>query len=93
MRSHQQAHERLFEEYGVFFVCLICGRDGIVGLSMEELRTVLDKEFEEQESISVHRKLKTMYQVTGRDGVLRSRISRDAIFDKIQLALAWGREK
>ena len=92
-RSHQQAHESLFEEYGLFFVCLICGRDGIVGLSMEELRTVLDKEFEEQENISVRRTLKTMYQVTGRNGVLRGRMSRHAIFDKIQLVLAQGREK
>ena len=93
MRSHQEAHERLFEEYGVFFVCLICGRDGIAGLSMEELRTVLDKEFEEQESLSVRRRLKTMYQVAGRDGALRGRVSRHAIFDKIRLTLAQGREK
>ena len=91
MRSHQEAHERLASEYGSLYVGLICGRDGIAGLSMEELRTVLNDEFEEQESILVRRRLKTMYQVTGRDGVLRGRVSRQAIFEKIEAALALGR--
>ena len=90
LRSHQETHERIFNEYGTFLLGLICGRDGIAGLSMEELRTVLDNEFEEQKSISVRRRLKTMYQVTGRDGVLRGRVSRYAIFDKIEAGLALG---
>ena len=93
LRSHQQAHEKLCKEYGTFFVCLICGKDGIAGLTMEELRTVLNAEFEEQESISVRRRLKTMYQVAGRDGVLPSRISRHAIFEKIQATITQGREE
>ena len=90
MRAHQEAHERLFGEYGELFVCLICGRDGVAGLSMQEMRTVLDDKFEEQESISVRRRLKTMYQVVGRDGELRGRVSRQAVFEKIQAALARG---
>ena len=90
MRAHQEAHERLFEEYGELFVCLICGRDGVAGLNMQEMRTVLDNRFDEQESISVRRRLKTMYQVVGRDGELRGRISRQAVFEKVQAALARG---
>lgn len=87
-RAHQKTHEKLFEEHGELFVCLVCGRDGIAGLSMQEMRTVLDDNFEEQESISVRRRLKTMYQVVGRDGELRGRVSRHAIFQKIEAALA-----
>ena len=90
MRAHQENHERLFGEYGELFVCLVCGRDGVAGLSMQEMRTVLDNNFEEQESISVRRRLKTMYQVVGRDGELRGRISRQAVFEKIQAAIARG---
>ena len=90
MRAHQATHEKLFEEYGELLVCLVCGRDGIAGLSMQEMRTVLDHNFEEQESISVRRRLKTMYQVVGGDGELRGRVSRHAIFEKIEAALARG---
>lgn len=62
---------------------MICGRDGVAGLNMNELRMVLDDDFEEQECISVRRRLKTMYHIKGRDGVLESRISRRSIFDKL----------
>jgi len=88
MRSHQENHNELYEQYGDFYVCLVCGRDGIVGLSMPELRTVLDDKFEEQESVSVRRRLKTMYRVTGRDGVLDKRVSRRSIFTKIEQSIA-----
>lgn len=87
-RSHQEAQKNLFQEYGQCFTCLICGKDGVAGLSMEELRQVLDNDFEEQEAISVRRRLNTMYQIKGRNGVLESRVSRLSIFDKLQQALA-----
>ena len=84
LRIHQETQETLFRTYGELFVCLICGKDGVAGLSMQEFRKVLDDHFEDQESITVRRRLKTMYHLTGRDGVLENRVSRQAIFDKIQ---------
>ncbi len=87
-RSHQEAQNGLFLKYGECFTCMICGRDGIIGLNMAELRQILDGNFEEQESISVRRKLKTMYQVKGRDGTLEKRISRRSIFDKIRVEIS-----
>ena len=87
-RSHQEVQEKLFQSYEELFVCLICGKDGVVGLSMQEFRKVLDDNFEEQESISVRRQRRTMYYVKGRDGELETRISRNAIFEKIQHALS-----
>ena len=36
-RSHQEAQKQLFHTYGECFTCLICGKDGIVGLSMTDL--------------------------------------------------------
>ena len=84
LRSHKEVQENLFQSYGELFICLICGKDGVAGLSMQELRKLLDDNFEEQGYISVRRRLRTMYQVTGRDGVLDSRVSRQSVFDKIQ---------
>ena len=84
LRSHQEVQQNLFQSYGELFICLICGKDGVAGLSMQEFRKVLDNDFDEQECISVHRRLRSMYFVTGRDGVLENRVSRQSIFDKIQ---------
>jgi len=88
LRSHQKVYDDLFRHYSDFYVCLICGRDGIAGLSMQELRLVLDENYEEQEIVSVRRRLKKMYQVTGKDGTLEKRISRLSIFEKIQHSIA-----
>lgn len=82
--SHQLAQQRLFEQYGECFTCLVCGQDGIVGLSMSEFREALDANFEEQECVAVRRKLKTMYEIRGRDGGLSRRISRRAVFEKLK---------
>ena len=88
LRIHQETQEKLFRIYGELFICLICGKDGVVGLSMQEFRKILDDHFEDQESITVRRRLKTMYHVMGRDGVLENRVSRQAIFEKIIQALS-----
>jgi len=82
-RSHQEAQQTLFETFGECFTCMICGRDGVAGLSMVEFRHVLDGNFEEQECVSVRRRLKTMYQIKGRDGELARRIGRRSVFEKL----------
>jgi hypothetical protein len=70
--------------YGECFTCLICGRDGVAGVNMKEFRQMLDGDFEEQESVTVRRQLNSLYQIKGRDGILESRVSRLAIFDKLR---------
>lgn len=90
-RSHQEQQQKLFLRYGECFTCMICGRDGVAGLNMNELRTVLDNDFEEQECVSVHRRLKTMYHIKGRDGVLENRVGRRSIFDKLCSAIENGK--
>lgn len=86
-RSHQETQAELYSQYGECVTCLICGRDGIVGLSMADLRQVLDGEFEQQECVSVYRKLNRMYQVKGRDGVLDCKLSRKSAFEYISQML------
>ena len=82
-RSHQEAQKALFETYGECFTCMVCGRDGVAGLSMYEFRQVLDRNFEEQECVSVRRRLKSMYQIKGRDGELERRVGRRTVFENI----------
>lgn len=87
LRDHQEMQQLLFDDYGECFTCLVCGRDGVAGMNMSELRQVLDHHFEEQEVISVRRPRGTQYLVKGRDGTLERKVSRRAVFDKIRAAL------
>lgn len=90
-RSHKENQKDLYEEYGECFTCLICGRDGVVGLRMSELNQITNRLLSEQDCISVHRKLKNMYSVKGRNGELSNRISRRSIFDKLNQAVTQGK--
>lgn len=90
IRHHQVNQQILSEKFGECFTCLVCGKDGVAGLSMSDLRVVLDGNFEEQESVSVRRKLKAMYNIKGRDGTLKNRVSRRSIFDKLRHAVREG---
>lgn len=91
-RSHQEAQKTLFETYGECFTCMICGKDGVAGLSMDEFRQVLDGNFEEQECVSVRRRLKTMYQIKGRDGELERRVGRRSVFEELIEAVKNARQ-
>ena len=78
------AQETLIHSYGDVLVCLICGKDGVAGLNMQEFRMVLEDITQEQGIITVRRRLGAMYHVKGRDGELKNKIGRQDIFEKIQ---------
>lgn len=80
-RSHQEMQSLLAMRHGECICVLVCGRDGIVALRHTELRAILDENFEEQESVTVRRKLNEMYQVRGRDGKLGRRVARNSLED------------
>ena len=82
-RSHQETQQELFKTYGECFTCMVCGRDGVAGLNMTEFRQVLDMNFEEQECVSVRRRLKGMYAIKGRDGQLERRVGRRTVFERL----------
>ena len=84
VRAHQEAQQRLYAKFGECYTCMICGSDGVVGLSMGDFRKVLDADFGEQESVSVRRKLRSRYEIRGRDGILERRVARQAIFQQIR---------
>ena len=86
-QAHQEIQRELFEDFGECLTVMICGKDGIVGLLMAEFRQVLNEEFEEQESVTIRRRLNKMYHVKGRDGELDARVGRNSVINKISLKI------
>lgn len=82
-RDHQTEYRRLVKTYGDCITALVCGKDGIVALNDAQIRQILDQEFEEQESVSVRRKLNHMYSVRGANGELSQKVSRDSLMSHL----------
>ena len=57
------------------FIILVNSNDGILSLSYEEFRKILDYNHEEAEGIRVSRKHKQSYRLSGRDGKLKYTIA------------------
>lgn len=82
-RDHQTEYQQLVRTYGDCITALVCGKDGIVALNDLQIRQILDQEFEEQESVSVRRKLNHMYSVRGANGELSQKVSRDSLLSHL----------
>lgn len=67
-KSHQDEIALLQKEFGQTFVVFVAGLDGVACLDFRELKEVLDEEHEEQEWVSISRKLNENYRVKGNDG-------------------------
>jgi len=65
------------------FVCFVCYRDGIVCLSHKELKNILDDNFEEAERVTIRRRRGKWYEISGRDGKLKNKISPSEFPNKI----------
>lgn len=82
-RDHQTEYQQLVKTYGDCITALVCGKDGIVALNDGQMRQILDQDFEEQESVSVRRKLNHMYSVKGSNGELSQKVSRDSLMSHL----------
>ena len=56
------------------FLILVCGNDGIACLNFDQIKEVLDNNFEDVEWISVSRRFRKEYTVKGTDGKLSKKI-------------------
>ena len=88
--SHRQTLQQLQRTYGEVFVCLICGRDGIAGLSFDEVTQILVTGSEEQQGISVRRRLRSMYEIGGPDGKFGRRVGRQTVFERLVRTIGNG---
>jgi hypothetical protein len=86
-KDHQLQCQLLVERFGSCITALVCGNDGVVALSHTQIRQVLDHSFEDQEGVSVRRKLNKMYSVGGSNGELSHKISRDSLIEQLKAVL------
>lgn len=70
-RIHQNEILEMKERLGQIFLLLVCNDDGIVCISFQELKLILDSEHGEAEWISISRTKRKQYTVKGSDGKLR----------------------
>ena len=82
--NHQEEIDILKEVCGEVLVLFVCHYDGIVCMNYDELKVVLDNNFEDEEGVSIKRKLSGNYWVKGRDGDLKKSITRNDYMKKIE---------
>ena len=73
--EHQNEILEMKNKLGEVFLLLVCGEDGIVSLSFDELKSILNETHDPVEWISVARNKNTHYTVKGSDGSLGYKIS------------------
>jgi hypothetical protein len=85
--SFQQRHQDKMLEMkkmiGAVFLILVCNDDGVVVLTFDELRQILDENHEAVEWISASRNRRQMYSIKGSDGKLSFKVGRDEFLGKL----------
>jgi hypothetical protein len=82
-RDHQHYIDEMYRLVGYVVVGLICNDDGVVGLDYNELRSVLDDNYEAVEGLGISRKPRGMYLVKGHDGKMNYRIGKGDFVKKV----------
>ena len=77
-KIHQEEILDLINQCDQVFVILVAGNDGFALLSYEKLKKLLDDTFEETEWVSVSRKHRQNYRVSGKDGKLKNTLPLNA---------------
>jgi hypothetical protein len=73
-KEHQEEIAEMRAKYGRVFLVLVCSDDGIVCLSYEELKKILDEHHDPVEWVSAKRQRREMYAIKGSNGVLEFKI-------------------
>lgn len=81
--EHQQEIDLLKASFERVFLVLVCSDDGVVCLSYDELKRLLDNQHEPIEWISAARHKREMYSVRGSDGELDFKIGQSEFPSKL----------
>jgi hypothetical protein len=71
------------EKLGEAFLLLVCNDDGVVVLSFDEFRQILNETHGDTEWISAARNKRQMYSVKGSDGKLGFKVGKDEFLGKL----------
>jgi hypothetical protein len=75
----------MLQQYQDCLIILICGIDGIIAINSLEAKKIINfSELTEQKRISISRKLREMYYISGSDGCLNNKISQKSIAENLQ---------
>jgi hypothetical protein len=73
-KEHRAEIERLRKAVSRTFVLLLCHDDGVVCLTQDELKQILEPEYSDVEWVSASRRRREMYSIKGSDGSLEFKI-------------------
>jgi hypothetical protein len=82
-KKHQDEILEMKSHFGKVFLLLICGEDGVVTLSFDELKKMLDEDHGQVEWISASRTHNKEYTVKGSDGGLGRKVGKNDFPKKI----------
>lgn len=86
-KNHQEEIEMLSAECNEVYIVFAAGEDGFTCLNFGGLKEILDDKYDESEWVSISRKLRESYRVSGKDGKLNRTLKRnfpDQIIDYIR---------
>jgi hypothetical protein len=86
-KIHQDEILQMKNDLGKVFILLVCGEDGIVTLSFDELKLILNEFHSEVEWISASRLRNKEYSIKGSDGILTRKVGKND-FPKKLLGIA-----
>jgi hypothetical protein len=78
IKEHQDEILELKKQHTEVFICFICGDDGIASINFTQLKDILDDHHEDQEWVSISRKLKENYRLKGNDGNYEKALPRNS---------------
>lgn len=82
-KRHQDKISEMKRDVGEVFVLLVCNDDGVVVLTFDELKQILNENYETVEWISATRNRRQMYSIKGSDGKLSFKVGRDEFLMKM----------
>ncbi|MBU1852335.1 MAG: hypothetical protein KJ995_08035 [Candidatus Omnitrophica bacterium] len=81
-KKQQDDLQEVRDIYGSAVIVFVCGHDGVCAVRFDEFKEVLDYYHEEVENVTVRRKRREKYSVSGSDGELKHKVG-DNYFPKI----------
>ncbi len=83
LRVHQDEILQMHSQLKATFIVFVCNNDGVVVLRFNELKTILDGKHENIEWVSIKRRPRQMYSISGSDGMLKFKIGENEFPSKI----------
>jgi hypothetical protein len=82
-KRHQDKILEMKKDIGRVFLLLVCNDDGVVVLTFDEIKQILNENSEAVEWISATRSRRQMYSIKGSDGKLSFKVGQDEFLNKM----------